>query len=143
VPFNLFDHLYFHLSTTQVFPNYEVLPQLTPILSQELESDDYPFSTHDIMISSIESWDRYGMGEEDRSRDESFRAPFGPGNDYKEAFRSSGLFNLAVCIPKTSDDPKAGWDNPNSDDTPTPTGIETFLNHCMRAVRTVGIRSKS
>lgn len=125
--FNLFGCLYLHLSTTHVFPNYEVLSQLTPFLSQELESDDYPFSTHDIMISSIESWDRYGMGEEDRSRDESFWAPFGPGNDYKEAFRSSGLFNIAVCIPETSDDPKAGWGNPNSDDTPTPTGIETFF----------------
>lgn len=67
------------------------------------------------------------MGEEDRSRDENFWAPFGPGKDYKEAFRSSGLFNIAVCIPETSDDPKAGWDNPNSGDTPTPTGIETFF----------------
>lgn len=94
---------------------------------QALESDDYPFSTHDIMISSLESWDRYGMGEEDRSRDENFWSAFGPGKEIKDSFRSSGLFNLAVCMPETSDDPRAGWANPNSDDTPTPTGIDTFF----------------
>ncbi|KFY96783.1 hypothetical protein V498_02481 [Pseudogymnoascus sp. VKM F-4517 (FW-2822)] len=108
-------------------PGWKVRSQLTPFLSQELESDDYPFSTHDIMISSLESWDRYGMGEEDRSRDETFWAPFGPGKDLKESFRTSGLFNLAVCIPETSDDARAGWNNPNSDDTPTKVGIDTFF----------------
>lgn len=96
-------------------------------LLQALESDDYPFSTHDIMISSLESWDRYEMGKEDRSRDENFWSAFGPGKDIKNSFRSSGLFNLAVCMPETSDDPRAGWNNPNSDDTPTPTGIDTFF----------------
>lgn len=127
MPLDLFNHRHHHLRPTQVLPNYKVISQLTRFVSQALESDDYPFSTHDIMISSLESWDRYGMGEEYRSRDENFWAPFGVGKDLKESFRSSSLFNLAVCIPETSEDPKAGWDNPNSDDTPTQVGIETFF----------------
>ncbi|KFY99091.1 hypothetical protein V500_01463 [Pseudogymnoascus sp. VKM F-4518 (FW-2643)] len=119
---------YFQSALPNKTPLNQATSNFDPPGWKELDSDDYPFSTHDIMISSLESWDRYGMGEEDRSRDENFWAHFGPGKDLKESFRSSGLFNLAVCIPETSDDPNAGWRNPNSDDTPTQVGIDTFFD---------------
>ncbi|KFY13881.1 hypothetical protein V492_03004 [Pseudogymnoascus sp. VKM F-4246] len=86
------------------------------------------------LVPEASCWDIKGgeirkirMGEEDRSKDESFWAFFGPGTDFKESFRSSGLFNIAVCIPETSDDPRAGWNNPNSDDTPTKVGIDKLF----------------